>query len=74
MFFHLIIVSKFKMPPIAHTLRGCNATYELTFEVMGIIYVITLALGSRQRQGFAKVRAKIEPGSHISCSQECKRV
>jgi len=25
------------MPPIAHTIKGCNATYELTFEVMGII-------------------------------------
>jgi hypothetical protein len=36
--------------------------------------VATLALGSRPRQGFAKVWAKNEPGSHISCSWECKRV
>jgi hypothetical protein len=26
------------MPPTTHTIRGCNATYELTFEVMGIIH------------------------------------
>jgi hypothetical protein len=36
--------------------------------------VVTLALGSRSRQGLEKVRAKSEPGSHISCSQECKRM
>jgi hypothetical protein len=38
------------------------------------LVVTTLALGSRPRQGFAKVRAKNELGSHISCSQECKKV
>jgi hypothetical protein len=38
------------------------------------ISVATLTLGSRPKQGLAKVRAKNEPGSHISCSQECKRV
>jgi hypothetical protein len=26
------------------------------------------------RQGLAKVRAKREPGNHISCSRECRRV
>jgi hypothetical protein len=31
-------------------------------------------LGLWPRQGFAKVWAKTKPGSHISCSQECKRV
>jgi hypothetical protein len=36
--------------------------------------VATLALGSRPRQELAKVRAKSEPESHISCSWECKRV
>ncbi len=36
--------------------------------------VTTLTLGSRSRQGLAKVRAKSELGSYISCSQECKRV
>ncbi len=35
---------------------------------------MTLALGSQPKQGFAKVRAKTELGSHISYSQECKRV
>jgi len=30
--------------------------------------VVTLALGSRLRQGLARVRAKSEPESHISCS------
>ncbi len=34
----------------------------------------TLALGSWPKQGFERVRAKNEPKSHISCSQECKRV
>jgi hypothetical protein len=36
--------------------------------------VATLALGLQPRQGLAKVRAKSELGSHISCSRECKRV
>ncbi len=36
--------------------------------------VVTLALGSRPRQGLAKMRAKNEFKSHISCSQECERV
>jgi hypothetical protein len=36
--------------------------------------VATLALGLQPSQGFAKVWAKTELGSHISCSQECKRV
>jgi hypothetical protein len=36
--------------------------------------VATLALGSQPRQGLAKVRAKNELGSFISCSWECKRV
>jgi hypothetical protein len=34
----------------------------------------TLALGLQPRQKLAKVQAKNEPGSHISCSRECKRV
>ncbi len=36
--------------------------------------VTTLTLGSQPRQGLTKVRAKNEFRSHISCSQECKRV
>jgi hypothetical protein len=36
--------------------------------------VTTLALGSWPRQGLAKVRAKSEPRSHISCYRKCKRV
>ncbi len=36
--------------------------------------VATLALGLQPRQGLAKVRAKSDPGNHISCSQECKKV
>jgi hypothetical protein len=38
------------------------------------LFVATLALGSRPNQGFAKVWAKSELGSHISCSRECKKV
>ncbi len=38
--------------------------------------MVTSSVGwvSQPRQGFAKVRAKTKLGSHISCSQECKRV
>jgi len=36
--------------------------------------VTTLALGSRPKQGLAKVWGKSEPESHISCSWECKKV
>jgi len=36
--------------------------------------VATLALGSRPRQGLAKLRAKRKPRSHAASSRECKRV
>jgi len=36
--------------------------------------VATLALGSQPRQGLARVWAKKEPRSHISCSWECRTV
>jgi Na+-transporting NADH:ubiquinone oxidoreductase subunit NqrC len=42
--------------------------------IIGTIVVATLALDLRPKQGLAKVQAKNEPRSHISCSQECKRV
>ncbi len=34
---HLIVVSKFKITPTAHSVRGCTATYELMFNVINII-------------------------------------
>jgi hypothetical protein len=37
-------------------------------------FVTTLTLGSRPRQGFTRVRAKIQPRSRISFSRECKKV
>jgi hypothetical protein len=37
-------------------------------------YVTTLALGSRPRQGFARLRAKREAGSHTTYSRECEKV
>jgi len=40
----------------------------------GMRTIATLALGLRPRQALAKVRVKSELRSHISCSQECKRV
>jgi hypothetical protein len=43
-------------------------------DIWGDICVVTLALGSRPRQGLARVRAKTKLGSHISCSRKCKRV
>jgi len=42
----------------------CNCTLNVT----------TQALGSRPRQGLAKVWAKYEARSHMSCSRECKKV
>jgi hypothetical protein len=36
--------------------------------------VATLALSSQPKQGFAKVWVKTKPGSHMSCSWECKRM
>jgi len=36
------------------------------------LLVITLALGLQPKQGLAKVWAKSEPKSYISCSRECK--
>ncbi len=36
--------------------------------------VVTLTLGSRPRQGFARVQAKKEARSHILCSRECRRM
>jgi hypothetical protein len=41
---------------------------------ININFVATLALGSRPKQGLTKVQAKSEAKSHISCSQECRRV
>jgi hypothetical protein len=37
-FFHLIVVSKFRMSPTTHSVRGSNATYELIANVIGIIH------------------------------------
>jgi len=39
-----------------------------------VVVIATLALGSRLRQRLARGWAKRKPWSHISCSQECKRV
>jgi hypothetical protein len=50
-----------------------NQYYKLNIKNVGS-NVATLALGSRPRQRLAKVWAKGEFESHISCSQECKRV
>jgi hypothetical protein len=46
-----------------------------TFSTLaGINNVATLASGSQSRQGLTKMQTKSESGSHISCSQECRRV
>jgi hypothetical protein len=50
--------------------------------VMGLVtmihrtkYVATLTLDLRTRQkGVARLQAKRKPGSHTTCSQECKKV
>jgi len=36
--------------------------------------VTTLALGSRPKQGFAKLQAKKEARSHTTYSRECEKV
>jgi hypothetical protein len=36
-YFHLIIASKFKMPPTTHSVRDCNATYELVPDVINVM-------------------------------------
>jgi hypothetical protein len=46
----------------------------LAREAKALLGVATLALGSRPKQGLAKVQAKSEPENHISYSRECKRV
>jgi hypothetical protein len=38
-FSHLIVASKFKMPPTTHSVRGSNVIYELTVDVIGIIHL-----------------------------------
>jgi flagellar basal body rod protein FlgF len=52
-----------------NAMGGASGMIE-AFDVIenALINVVTLALGSQPRQGLAKVRAKSEPGSHISCS------
>ncbi len=62
----LILNTKSKMAKYL----GALVTYYDTKSVI----VVTLALGSQPRQGFTKVWVKSELGSHISWSQECKRV
>ncbi len=39
-----------------------------------IMDVVTLALGSRPRQGLVRVQANWKLGSHISCSWECRKL
>jgi hypothetical protein len=36
-YFHLIMASKFSMPPTSHSLRGLLKTYEPSIEVLGLI-------------------------------------
>ncbi len=36
-FSHLVLVSKFSMPPTHHVVKGSYATYELTNEVINVI-------------------------------------
>jgi hypothetical protein len=51
-----------------------NSMYSYMRECYWTNCVTTLASGSRPRQGLARVRAKREPGSHISCSWERRRM
>jgi hypothetical protein len=51
-----------------------NFKFCYNFWPLACILVATLALGLWPTQELAKVRAKSEFGSHISCSWECKRM
>jgi hypothetical protein len=46
-------------------------TYDNFYDNLSIV---TLALGSRPRQGFARLRAKREVGSHTTYSWDCEKV
>ncbi|CAM6003369.1 unnamed protein product [Sphagnum balticum] len=39
-----------------------------------LAFVATLALGSRPKQGFARLRPKKEVGNHTTYSRECEKV
>jgi hypothetical protein len=47
---------------------------EFCWSFLDKLIIVTLTSSSWPRQGFAKVRAKRNPESHISCSWECGRV
>jgi hypothetical protein len=59
----------------AYSINKLHYLHNIVINSKHITYiVVTLALGLRPRQGFAKVQAKTGSRSHIPCSRECKRV
>jgi hypothetical protein len=59
--------------------RSCLLKYPFNpwyhhYPLALIIHVATLTLGSWPRQGFARLRAKREAGSHTTYSRECEKV
>jgi deoxyribodipyrimidine photolyase-like uncharacterized protein len=45
MYSHLVVASKFSMPPIVHSIKRSLCTYELSSEFLGIIHDLPLHFG-----------------------------
>jgi hypothetical protein len=60
---------------LKHKLKSIHRITNILFKPILISsIVVTLALGSRLRQGFARLWAKREAESHTTYSQECEKV
>jgi len=65
--------------PSPSTRLRCTHTFAHVMEYVRVVHalapnVATLALGSRSKQGFAKLWAKREAKSHTTYSRECEKV
>jgi hypothetical protein len=52
LFAHLVLASKFSMPPTQHSVKGSHVTYELKHEVL---HVISDALVARMTKGVVQI-------------------
>jgi len=67
----LMLLVNYNIPPRLITKRHF---IMLSLIIPRPIVVATLALGSRPRQGFTRLQAKREVGSHTKYSRECEKV
>jgi hypothetical protein len=68
------LISYYKTNGITSLKKHVDAEHSVIIKMFEENVIATLALGSQSRQKLTKVWAKSEPGSHILCSQECKRM